>query len=333
MSTTPLRSTPQVPSYQSLHDRRSGAIQLPLAPSRTPPLQRPIRTTQSWSYRRSAPVTTPTVASALVLARPHQNLDHTMHSALQGLGRQTQKLMVRPGVRAHPDAVLALFVVSGAALGSSNYLLETGAHVRDWIVEGQLRRPAHWLDKNAGPAAAVPLALVCDAVGLTLGVSTVIAAVVMGVACGLVSGVGAGPALLLLPKEVRKNVAEGLCSYISLQQHFVAVESLLGGNIQKTLATPAKLRPIRLRTALDGLALQLEALTSHSAGGEPTEPSHAHFQFIRQVLVSHPNTSTRLGLPPPPSASRLAPIQELLMSHMKPNTVTRHRGTNKVVRL
>lgn len=246
------------------------------------------------SFNHWPPPNAPSIAANVVAFRPERAFDNAFNRLSVLCSRTSHRCITSDMTRARPTLALALFACTGAAVGCATSVFDGGNALRDALVQHGLRRGATWCSLRAGDAAAVPMAVSCDAVVLTMAIT------IDGLACaaGIVAGMGApmlaGPVLLCMPNTMRGALADGLCSYLVLQQRVEDVEAVADSTSEQ----------------LQGAFLRLKSHIDHLAhtgpSSAPPPPAHSHYQFVVDLLTHYPRIAQRLGVPPPPSAQRLS---------------------------
>jgi hypothetical protein len=270
-------------------------------------LMRPRAQPEILSFRRRHPAPKPTLAAQIVAARPHQALDHAFEQGTKVLGRKTQQALLKSPIVDRDTWLLALMITTCAGVGGANLMHEMGRRGLDWAVEKPVRRGIDAADRHGGPWASVPLSLGYDGARFFLALVLNGTCCLTGVIVGAAAVVGTAPLLLAMPAHLRTTLADGLRSYLTLQQRLAAVEQLM---------EPAAFAPPRrLTAALDQLQRHIDALSHRGRPLEEAPPAHMHFHFIKDLMAQHPNIARRLGLPRFLSPERLLPIKERLLRH------------------
>lgn len=271
----------------------------------------PAHTTHSFlSERRMPPFlrapapTPPTWAESLVTARPEASIDHSFDKAVQGCSRISYSWLTTPAVRARPAVVLGLFACTGAAVACATGVAGVGKRVRRAVVDQGLRQGTAWLQARASTQAAVPAAIVCDTVALSITVTADTLAVASGVLACVSAPAAAVPLIWMMSSHMREALADGLCSYLKLNQRLQEVEALFKRKGTRSAEAEA-VDADALNLAYGRLRAQIDSLTA--TGPNAPEPEQAHFQFVMGAALTHPQLFARLGLPPSPGPERLQP--------------------------
>lgn len=260
------------------------------------------------SLHRGPPPPEPTWAEQKIEARPEQALDHAFEAAVQRGSRTSHTWLTAKTIRARPAAVLALFACTGAAVACATGVADTGKVLRYAVVDCGMRSWTHWLQAHGGAPVAVPAALACNTVALSMTASADALAVICGIIACISTPVAAAPVIWIMPQHMRAALADGLCSYLVLQQRLADVEALLKGK-KSTRSVEAEAEHTQaLQAACTKLRAQVDSLTHTGPRNSPPEPRQAHFQFVMNLAVAHPNVLARLGMPQPPGPERLNPM-------------------------
>ena len=279
----------------------NGAV--PHAPDVSEALLRP-RARQPLSLRPWQAAPQPTLATQIVAARPHRALDHAFERSAKAIGRGAQAMMLKRPVVNHDALLLGLLLTTCAAVGGANMVYEICRSLLDRAVDGPMRQGIDDVGRHVGLWASVPLAVTADGAMLLLALAIHSTACLAGVIVGTGAALGAMPFLLCMPVHLRKTLADGLRTYLALQQRLAAVERLMN---KKAYGVTQ-----RLSAALDRLQPYIDALTYVAPPQQALPPTHMHFHFIKDLMAEYPNAARRLGLPRLLSAERLQPVKESL---------------------